>query len=97
MNRYEMMVILNEEFNYTELKTWSFNYARTLKTLRATDISVISLGKRSLAYTIKNFTKGNYIQIHFSIVPQFLTSFSRTIKLDQNVLRFLIFNRKNKL
>ena len=50
--KYEMMILLTEEFNDSELKTWAFNYAKHLRKLNASEISVISRGKRDLAYRI---------------------------------------------
>ena len=29
--KYEMMILLTEEFNDSELKTWAFNYAKALQ------------------------------------------------------------------
>ena len=57
--KYEMMILLTEEFNDSELKTWAFNYAKSLSKLSASEISVISRGKRDLAYDIKNQKKGH--------------------------------------
>ena len=56
--KYEMMILLTEEFNDSELKTWAFNYAKALRKLNASEISVISRGKRDLAYTINNQKRG---------------------------------------
>jgi len=89
-----MMVLLTEEFNDSELKTWAFNYAKALQNLNASEISVISRGKRDLAYMIKNKKKGNFIQINFSSIPKYIQNFSNNLKLDTNVLRFLILNKK---
>ena len=58
--KYEMMILLTEEFNDSELKTWAFNYAKALRKLSASEISVISRGKRDLAYMIKNQKRGNF-------------------------------------
>ena len=91
--RYEMMIILTEEFNESELKTWAFNYAKALQYLSASEISVISRGKRDLAYLINNQKKGNFIQLNFSSVPKYLEKFIYDLKLDTNVLRFLILNK----
>ena len=33
--KYEMMILLTEEFNDSELKTWAFNYAKALRKLSA--------------------------------------------------------------
>ena len=92
--KYEMMILLTEEFNDSELKTWAFNYAKALQNLSASEISVISRGKHNLAYSIFNKNKGNYIQLNFSSMPKYLNNFSNILKLDSHVLRFLVFNKE---
>ena len=92
--KYEMMIVLKEEFNNSELKTWAFNYAKTIRKLTATEISVISRGKRNLAYMIENQKRGNFIQINFSSNPNSIVNFTNNLKLDNNVLRSLILNKE---
>ena len=92
--KYEMMIVLKEEFNNSELKTWAFNYAKTIRKLTATEISVISRGKRNLAYMIQNQKRGNFIQINFSSNPNAIINFTNNLKLDNNVLRSLILNKE---
>ena len=91
---YEMMIILKEHINETQLKTWSIDFAKKLQALSASEISVISRGKRDLAYSIQNQKKGNFIQIKFLSVPKYITEFSNQLKFDSNVLRFLILKKK---
>ena len=93
LRKYEIMILLTEEFNDSELKTWAFNYAKALRKLSASEISVISRGKRDLAYAIKQQKRGNFIQINFSSIPQYLDEFSTNLKFDTNVLRFLILHK----
>ena len=93
LKKYEIMILLTEEFNDSELKTWVFNYAKNLRKFNACDISVISRGKHNLAYSINNRVKGNYIQLNFSGMPKYITNFSNSLKLDSNVLRFLVFKK----
>ncbi len=95
--KYEMMIILAEEFNDNELKTWAFNYAKILRKLNASEISVISRGKRDLSYKIVNQKRGNFIQINFSSIPKYLDTFSSSLKFDSNVLRFLILNKTSNV
>jgi ribosomal protein S6 len=87
------MILLTEEFNDSELKTWVFNYAKSLRKFNVCDISVISRGKHNLSYSIKNRTKGNYIQLNFSSMPKYINNFANILKLDSNVLRFLVLNK----
>ena len=93
LRKYEIMILLTEEFNDSELKTWVFNYAKTLRKFSVCDISVISRGKHNLSYSIKNTLKGNYIQLNFSSMPKYINKFSNILKMDSNVLRFLVFNK----
>jgi small subunit ribosomal protein S6 len=93
LRKYEIAIILSEEFNISELRTWGFNYAKTLRKFNVSDISVISRGKRDLAYPIDKKLKGNYIQLNFSSMPKYISNFSKILKMDTNVLRFLIFNK----
>ena len=95
--KYEMMILLTEEFNDNELKTWAFNYAKTLRKLNASEISVISRGKRDLSYEIANQKRGNFIQINFSSMPKHIEKFSSSLKFDSNVLRFLVLNKTDNV
>ena len=94
--RYEIMILLTEEFTDSELKTWVFNYAKNLKKFNVCDISVISRGKHNLSYKIKKEGKGNYIQLNFSSVSKYLKSLLNLLKLDSNVLRFSVLNRSSR-
>ena len=92
--KYEMMILLNEEFNDSELKTWAFKYAKELQNLGGSDISVISRGKRNLAYLINDQSKGNFIEITFSMLPNGLENFNKILRMDENVLRSLILKNE---
>ena len=93
IRKYEIMILLTEEFNDSELKTWVFNYAKSLRKFSVCDISVISRGKHNLSYPIDTKMKGNYIQLNFSSMPKYINNFAETLKFDSNVLRFLVLNK----
>jgi ribosomal protein S6 len=93
LKKYEIIILLTEEFNDSELKTWVFNYAKNLRKFSVCDISVISRGKHNLAYPIKDKMKGNYIQLNFSSMPKYIINFSKMLDMDSNVLRFLVFTK----
>jgi ribosomal protein S6 len=91
--KYEVMILLTEEFNDSELKTWVFNYAKNLRKFSVCEISVISRGKQNLAYSIDDKMKGNYIQLNFSSIPKYIINFVKMLQMDANVLRFLVFTK----
>ena len=94
LKKYEIMILLIEEFNDSELKTWVFNYAKNLRKFSVCDISVISRGKQNLAYPINDKMKGNYIQLNFSSMPKYITNFSKMLQMDSNILRFLVVTKE---
>lgn len=94
LRKYEIMILLTEEFNENELKKWVFNYAKMLRKFNVSDISVISRGKQNLAYPIEKKLKGNYIQLNFSSMPKYIINFSKMLQFDLNVLRFAVFTKQ---
>jgi ribosomal protein S6 len=75
LRKYEIMILLTEEFNDSELKTWVFNYAKNLKSVFV--ISLLFRGKHNLAYPIDVKTKGNYIQFNFQVCQNTLAIFRK--------------------
>jgi ribosomal protein S6 len=94
LRKYEIMILLTEEFNDSELKTWTSNYAKNLRKFNVNDIAVILRGKHNFAYPINKKGKGNYVQLNFSSMPKYISNFATTLKMDSNVLRFLVFNKQ---
>ena len=94
LRKYEIMILLTEEFNENELKSWVVNYGKNLRKFNVSDISFISRGKHNLIYPINKKSKGNYIQLNFSGAPKYMENFSKFLKLDSNVLRFLVFKKE---
>jgi small subunit ribosomal protein S6 len=47
-------------------------------------------GRRRLAYPIDNFRDGTYVQVNFRANPQSLRELERSIKLTEDVLRYML-------
>lgn len=54
-------------------------------------------GKRQLAYPIKKHDNGYYVVIQFRTNPASLPEFERAIKLDEDVLRYLVVLSEGEL
>ena len=96
LRTYELMILLTEEFNDSQLKTWVFNYAKNLRKFSACDISVISRGRQKLAYPVEAKLKGNYIQLNFASTPKYISNFLKLLNMDSHVLRFGVFKKESK-
>jgi small subunit ribosomal protein S6 len=53
-------------------------------------------GKRKLAYPIRKKESGNYIILPFTLGAEQLQDFERGLKLDEQVLRYLVIRRDEK-
>jgi|TARA_B100000809_G_scaffold263632_1_gene317371 ribosomal protein S6 len=91
--KYEMVILLDEGLNDSELKTWAFQSANELQKLGGSEIFVVSKGKRNLSYPIKRQDKSNFIEFNFCISPKELKKFNSTVALDTNVVRSLILKK----
>jgi ribosomal protein S6 len=94
LRKYEIMILLTEEFNDNEVKAWVFNLAKMLRQFSVSDISVISLGKLKLSYPIDNKMKGTYLQLNFSGIPKFINNIGKILKMDSHIIRFLVVNKQ---
>lgn len=92
LKKYEIIILLIEEFNENEIKAWVFDLAKLLRQFNISDISIISLGKLKLSYPIGNRMKCTYLQLNFSTLPKFVDNISKLLKMDSHIVRFLVFN-----
>ena len=95
LSSYESILIFSANYSPKKLKYIAYYYAKNLKKWGATNIHIKYRGKRDLAYSFFNKTRGNYIQLNCSSTPKYISNFENTLKLDSNVLRFLVFNKDN--
>lgn len=47
-------------------------------------------GRRQLAYPIQNFTEGTYVLLNAQLKPNALHELERNLKLDTNIIRYLL-------
>jgi|TARA_B110000971_G_C20009706_1_gene500985 ribosomal protein S6 len=92
INNYESMVVVSSNCTEVELKTIAFSYAQQLKKLGASDISVVSRGRRDFAYPTKRIKTGYFVEMFFNSSPQILPIFENKLRLDKNIIRSLITN-----
>jgi len=62
----------------------------------ATNLQTQDLGRKKLAYAIKNLRHGFYFSFEFNLLPEKLPILDLALKLHKNVLRHLIIKKKIK-
>ena len=53
-------------------------------------------GKKRLAYKIRKKSDGSYVLVHFQIDPKHTKKFEQTLRLNDQVMRYLLVNKDEK-
>ncbi|AFY74235.1 ribosomal protein S6 [Synechococcus sp. PCC 7502] len=86
---YETMYILRPDLNEQDLETAIAKYKTLLEEKGAEEISIQNRGKRRLAYEVKKNREGIYVQLNYTAPPVAVETLERTMKLSDEVIRFM--------
>jgi small subunit ribosomal protein S6 len=82
---------------YEVVYIFSSTHKRALAADGAEITAVEHWGKRQLAYPIDGHLNGNYVVAQFSTGPEALPEFERGLRLDEEVLRYLVVLSEGEL
>lgn len=93
---YELMVIIKpllpEDIKSKVLK----RVEKLVKDASGSIVSMDAWGKRHLAYKIKSHEEGYYVVMQVKLPEKNVKEFERELKLQNDVLRFLLIRKDNK-
>ncbi|MFA6304239.1 MAG: 30S ribosomal protein S6 [Patescibacteria group bacterium] len=93
---YELTLIINATASENEHPAILAEVKNLLEKNSAQNIRVLDLGRKKLAYAIKNLKHGFYFSYEFDLIPASLTAIDNALKLNKNVLRHLVIKKKVK-
>ncbi len=97
MTDYEITYILRPSLEESETEERANAIAETLKNLGGTVVNVERLGKKRLAYEIKEAREGTYVVMQFKSDAAASKELERLLKLHEDVLRALIVRLDAKM
>ena len=97
MNEYEVTYILRPSLEEAEVEERSNAIADILRNQGGEVTSVERLGKKRLAYEIKDVREGNYVVMQFKSEPAASKELERQLKLHEDVLRALVVRLDAKM
>ena len=92
---YEMMYILRPDLSEEQVNDAIERYNSFLSERGAENIDVTNRGKRRLAYPVKRFLDGIYIQLNYEADGKQVAPLERAMRLSEDVIRYLTLNLKN--
>lgn len=91
MREYEIVYIFRSNFTPEEIEAKLDRYHAILtRDDRGEVTAVEQWGKRQLAYPIRGQANGYYVVTQFSADPAVIAELERALKLDEELLRYLI-------
>ena len=90
MRLYEVVYILDPALEESAI-TAKLDHLHQLATSKGGEVSAIDhWGTRQLAYPINKLSRGYYVAAHFTAVPEALPEYERMLKLDDDIIRYLL-------
>jgi small subunit ribosomal protein S6 len=97
MNDYEVTYIMRPSLEESEVEERANAIGEILKSQGGQVMSVERLGKKRLAYEIKDVREGNYVVMQFRSDPAASKELERQLKLHEDVLRALVVRLDAKM
>ncbi|MCS6782443.1 MAG: 30S ribosomal protein S6 [Gloeomargarita sp. SKYBB_i_bin120] len=86
---YETMYILRPDLGDEQTQQAIEKYKNILSELGGEEIQILNRGRRRLAYPIRKFSDGIYVQVNYYGRNDTVAAFERAMRLSEDVIRFL--------
>ena len=96
MRYYELLFILRPTLTEEESNTRLEFVKELFNKHNANIASIIPMGTRKLAYSIKKYQRGTYFVFYFTSEPSFLLELQRVLGINEDIIRFLIVKYESK-
>ena len=95
-NHYESVVILNATLEDSQIESILSSLQEQMSANGVEISGVEKVGRKRLAYQIQKGKSGFYVIFHFTSPREYITKYERTLRLDENVIRFLTIKLEKK-
>ncbi len=87
---YEMVYVAQPDLAEDGLRDLNERLSQLIASQQGTVSGTEMWGKRTLAYPIKKFYEGHYVLHRFQMAPAGTEELDRLLRLNENVLRYLV-------
>lgn len=93
MQEYELVYILAPTFEEDQLSGAYDSVSALVQNLKGQVAEVKPWGRRRLAYPIKGFREGNYVEMRFQLGASAAAELERNLRLNEAVIRYLLVRK----
>ena len=87
LTNYDITLIFNPELPKAEVKDIIARYISNLKYWENDCIEALYLGKKTLAYPIKKYERGTFINLKILANPGVINRLQETLRQDETIIR----------
>ena len=95
-NHYESVIIFNATLEDPQVDSILSSLEEQMSANGVEVSDVEKWGRKRLAYPIQKGKSGFYVIYHFTSPREYITKFERSLRLDENVIRFLTIKLEQK-
>lgn len=95
-NHYESVVIINAALEDPQVEETISAIKENIKSVGGEISDIEDWGRKRLAYAIHNAKSGYYFISRFTAPTSSIKEFERTLKLDENVIRYMTISLDSK-
>ena len=96
MKNYELLAVLKPSLDSEELDKVVDKISEEIKSYQGSVASVDKMGRKKLAYDVQGYRDGFFATIIVSLPAEAVVDFKRSLKLNENVLRFMFMEEAKK-
>jgi small subunit ribosomal protein S6 len=90
MRNYEVLYVLRPDLSEEAVQATREKFNALITNNGGEIVKVDDMGKRRLAYEIKDFKEGIYTVVYFQGTKETVSELDRVIKITEDVIRYLI-------
>ncbi|MGB3479816.1 MAG: 30S ribosomal protein S6 [bacterium] len=96
MNNYEAMFIFKPNIDEEKLEKEMKSVEQAIKINAKGEVKYDNLGKKTMAYEVKKFKEGVYVNYVFTAQPLAIREIKETLKHKDDILRFMFLVKGRK-
>ncbi len=96
MKNYELLTIFKPSLDSEELDKVVDKISEEVKSYEGSVSSIDKMGRKKLAYDVQGYRDGYFTNLIVSLPAESIVEFKRNLKLNENVLRFMLMEESKK-
>ncbi len=96
MKNYELLAVFKPSLDSEELDKAVEKISEDIKVAQGSVVSVDKMGRKKLAYDVQGYRDGFFTTMVVALPAEAIVEFKRSLKLNENVLRFMFMEVSKK-